>query len=180
MQSPHVIFGIVGRSGSGKSTLILEMIKRIPHLQVIKSTSTRPRRDKTDDIFYDLLTDEEFERLLAKNAFINFHKYNNYWYGTNTSSTEEILKNHCGIFALVENSVADVKAAGVTLVLIKITTDEDTSGIRGRSHDDNIRVQIPLDFELTIHNSFSPGGLEKSLAQLSEFIQNKISQEPTT
>ena len=57
----NTIFALVGGSRSGKSTLMKEVVRFIPdRVGIIKSFTTRARRDAEDDIFYNFLTLEEF------------------------------------------------------------------------------------------------------------------------
>jgi guanylate kinase len=172
----HDIYGFVGPSGSGKSTLIIKLLKLFPHLQIIKSTSTRPRRDDTDDLFYDFIAVDQFQKQIDSHAFINYHEYAQNWYGTNLNDTKKVLACNCGTFALVENAVAAMRAAEIPLKLIKILPEKDGQLVRAstRADADKIREQIQLDFDLTVTNSFKPGGLEKSIKILSDYFHKEF------
>ena len=171
----HQIFAIVGPSGSGKSTLIIEMTKRFPHLRIVRSTSTRPRRGSEDDTFYTpLITKEEFETKERNGEFINWQNYAGNLYGTEAKLTQDLLQSHCGIMAMVESSVEVVRKSGISVRCIKIQSDVEHHRALERKVHDLRRSAIPLAFELEIVNSFQPGGLERSIHLLTDYFDRVL------
>ena len=63
---------IIGPSGVGKSVILQGLRKRHPELVFPKSATTRPRRKGEGDDLYRFLSEEEFDRALADNAFIEW------------------------------------------------------------------------------------------------------------
>src|SRR4051812_34095384 len=99
-QHKHTLYGFVGPSGSGKSTLILKLIEIFPHLQIIKSTSTRVRRGPEDDLFYfPQISQDEFQHQVDANEFINTEYFAGNWYGTDNQKTMALLNTNCGVMA---------------------------------------------------------------------------------
>jgi guanylate kinase len=69
--SQKPVFVITGTSGEGKSTLAKELVQRIPELELAVSATTRPRRPgEQDGRDYWFISDEEFDRRLAKDGFL--------------------------------------------------------------------------------------------------------------
>ena len=77
------VFVITGPSGVGKGTLIRTLRERIPALELSVSATTRqPRPGEQDGVDYHFLTDEQFEDLIAKGAFVEHARYSGRRYGT--------------------------------------------------------------------------------------------------
>lgn len=79
-------------SGCGKSTIIGEIMRRgNVDMQFSVSATNRPPRDgETDGVSYHFLSDEEFQRAIAENAFVEYEEvYPGRFYGTLKSEVEE-------------------------------------------------------------------------------------------
>ena len=63
---------IIGPSGVGKSVILQGLRKRHPELVFPKSATTRPRRKGEGDDLYRFFSEEEFDRALADDAFIEW------------------------------------------------------------------------------------------------------------
>lgn len=73
---------ISGPSGSGKSS-ICRAICRFPGVEFSVSATTRPRRPgERDGVDYRFLTRAQFERLVARNAFVEWASVHGNLYGT--------------------------------------------------------------------------------------------------
>jgi guanylate kinase len=67
------VFVITGTSGEGKSTLAHSLLERVPELELAVSATTRERRPgEQDGREYYFISDEEFERRLAQDDFLEF------------------------------------------------------------------------------------------------------------
>jgi guanylate kinase len=78
----HVIV-ITGPSGVGKGTLIAALRERHPELELSVSATTRPPRPgELDGVAYHFLTEEEFDRRLARGEFVEHASYAGHRYGT--------------------------------------------------------------------------------------------------
>jgi guanylate kinase len=83
---------ITGSLGAGKGTLVQELLKRVPEVALAVSATTRERRPGEEDgVHYWFLTDEEFDRRLEADDFLEYHVFP--WgqrSGTLTSEVERI------------------------------------------------------------------------------------------
>jgi guanylate kinase len=62
---------ITGTSGAGKGTLELELLRRLPELELAVSATTRERRpNERDGREYHFVSEEEFERLVQAGEFL--------------------------------------------------------------------------------------------------------------
>jgi guanylate kinase len=74
---------ISGSSGSGKSTVRKELIKVSNDFYYSVSATTRqPRDNEIAGVDYNYVTQEEFQRLIDKNEFIEYKQYNENSYGS--------------------------------------------------------------------------------------------------
>lgn len=99
-QTKPIIFAIVGKSASGKDYLARMLVKRIPRVNPIVSWTTRPPREKEKEgVDYHFATDKEFYEARRRGEFIEWAKFNNWYYGTPHGSIQE-GKVYAGVFNL--------------------------------------------------------------------------------
>ena len=83
---------ITGPSGVGKGTLIRTLLARVPELELaVSATTRRPRLGETQGVDYHFLSDEEFDRLVAEDAFVEHASYSGRRYGTLRAELEQRL-----------------------------------------------------------------------------------------
>ena len=79
-------------SGCGKSTLIDMILQEYGDIVYSISCTTRPPRGGEEDgLDYHFKTKERFEELIAENAFIEYAKVHDNYYGTLKAPIEEVL-----------------------------------------------------------------------------------------
>lgn len=90
MQRKVIIFS--APSGSGKSTVVNHLLAKCPILELsISATSRPPRGSEKDGVEYYFLTNEEFERRIANDEFVEYEQvYVGRYYGTLKSELERI------------------------------------------------------------------------------------------
>ena len=80
---------VTGPSGVGKGTLIKRLLERVPDLTLSVSATTRgPRPGEKDGCDYHFLSEEEFEKRLLRNEFLEHAMYAGNHYGTPRSEIE--------------------------------------------------------------------------------------------
>jgi guanylate kinase len=73
---PPPVFVITGTSGAGKGTLVQELLKRVPEVALAVSATTRGRRPgEIDGVHYWFISDEEFDRRLAEDDFLEYYAF---------------------------------------------------------------------------------------------------------
>ena len=79
-------------SGSGKSTVVNHLLSKCPILELsISATSRPPRGTEKDGVEYYFLTNEEFERRIANDEFVEYEQvYKGRYYGTLKTELERI------------------------------------------------------------------------------------------
>ena len=79
-------------SGCGKSTLIDMILQEYGGIVYSISCTTRaPRGEEEDGLDYHFKTKERFEELIGENAFIEYAKVHDNYYGTLKAPIEEVL-----------------------------------------------------------------------------------------
>jgi guanylate kinase len=81
---------VSGPSGCGKSTLVEKMLE-LPHLMFsISYTTRKPRTAESPGKWYNFVTEEEFEQMVARGEFLEHARvFNRHWYGTPRRWLEE-------------------------------------------------------------------------------------------
>lgn len=175
--SKHIIFGFVGASGSGKTTLMIELLNYFPHLSIIKSTSTRPRRDESDDLFYKFVPEEYITDPAQESNFLSKKLFSGNHYVYEKQVLDAVLATRCGMFAILEHTVPIIRSHGYNVKLIKVIPDRDWQldrSLHREKADTERENNHNLTFDLTIENSFKAGGLENSVQQVAKFITETI------
>tara|TARA_B100001027_G_scaffold188685_1_gene141871 strand:- start:201 stop:821 length:621 start_codon:yes stop_codon:yes gene_type:complete len=104
-------------SGAGKSSLIKEIISNNENIELSVSATTRPPREgETHGKDYFFITDNEFNELKKKDAFIESADVHGHQYGTLKAFVEEKLENNISVvldidvqgFIQISNSIKQV------------------------------------------------------------------------
>jgi guanylate kinase len=97
------LFVVTGPSGVGKGTLIKKLLERAGDLELSVSATTRPPRPgERDGVDYHFLSEEEFDRLLAEDQFMEHASYSGHRYGTLASEVEPRLERGVGMVLEIE------------------------------------------------------------------------------
>lgn len=174
MQSKPII-ALVGPSGAGKSQLIKNIEARLrPQegnmggIRIIRSITTRPRRDTPDDdIFYEHVDPSVFNWLAATGQLVQRVEYAGHYYGTRVEEAER-----GGIYALVEEGVHQLRTNSYKVVAIRVIPDSyELTMDSARRMADSVRAMSEFKADHIIHNSFQDGGLSKALDELETIIK---------
>lgn len=86
------VFVITGPSGVGKGTLIARLLEAVPELELSVSATTRePRPGERHGRDYHFLSEDEFQRRVDADEFLEFATYAGNRYGTLRSAVEDRL-----------------------------------------------------------------------------------------
>ena len=136
-------------SGAGKSSLIKEIISNNENIELSVSATTRsPREGETHGKDYFFITDNEFNDLKKKDAFIESADVHGYQYGTLKAFVEEKLENNISVvldidvqgFIQISNSIKEV----ISIFIIPPSLDELKKRLilRGLDADDVINRRM--------------------------------------
>lgn len=80
-------------SGCGKGTILKQILKDEKYYYSVSATTRKPREGEIDGVHYCFLNHEQFENLIAENAFLEHASYCGNYYGTLRKPIEENLAN---------------------------------------------------------------------------------------
>ena len=130
INTPYDILVISGFSGSGKGTIINKLLSLHPELDLIKSYTTRRKRNSAD--YYSFIDLKEFTSLKKKeDFFLEVNRYSGEWYGTPVHLVKNCISS--GKTAIIEvdpngfkQIVTSPLAKGMRILSVFVTVDADT------------------------------------------------------
>ena len=123
------LFTLSALSGCGKDAIIEEVCKRLPHVGLSVSCTTRePRFDKKknrweeEGVDYFFIDDEAFAEKVRQGGFLEYARFADRWYGTPRAYVEELYaRGNDAVILNIENQGAmQIKAMDPTAVSIFI------------------------------------------------------------
>ena len=189
--SPLPVFVVTGQSGAGKGTLIQRLLADFPQLELAVSATTRPRRPgEIEGVHYYFISEEEFERRLAADEFLEHHDFP--WgqrSGTLTSEIQRIVDEGRACVLELETdgalNVADRIANAVT-IFITAPIDELERRLRERATESagEIHERIAVAREqLLVAQRFDHvivnDELERASAELAGIVRQRLAPAGT-
>lgn len=88
-----VLLVLSGPSGVGKDTVMLRLLEKYPNMQKLVTTNSRPKRDEEKEGYdYYFVGREEFEKLIAEEAFFEWVEYRGHYRGGQKKHVKEALE----------------------------------------------------------------------------------------
>lgn len=95
---------LVAPSGAGKTTIAKRLLAEYPQIRFSTSATTRPpRHNEKDGVDYHFLSDEEFDKRIENNEFLEWEFYSGNKYGTLRSEVDKLVET--GYFPLLDIEV---------------------------------------------------------------------------
>lgn len=143
------IIVISGPSGVGKGTVIKELMARHPRTQYSVSATTRSiRPDEIPDVSYHFLTKEQFETMLAEDAFLEHALYSTNYYGTPAKPVFDWIEQGDDVIVEVEvQGGYQIKERRDDAIMIFITApsfEELERRLRGRGDTPEDMIELRL------------------------------------
>src|SRR5262249_15267498 len=80
-------------SGTGKTTVAERLVHAAPDLALSRSYTSRPvRTGEVDGVDYNFISRQQFERMVAENAFLEWADVFGNLYGTSKADTDRYLE----------------------------------------------------------------------------------------
>jgi len=139
------IFVIAGPSGAGKDTLIKRAIENLDVHLSVSATTRKPRPGEVEGSDYRFLSDREFDRLVASDAFLEWKDVYDNRYGTLKCEVEDAIS--AGLDVILEIDVKgalDIKSRVEDAVLVFImppSMEELEARLRGREADPESEIK---------------------------------------
>ena len=143
------LFVISGASGVGKSTVLSKVMAAREDLSFSVSATTRePRPGEQEGVHYYFITKEQFEAMIAQDAFLEYDNHAKNYYGTPIAQLEEKMVNSHVILDIEPVGAKNVKdkRPDATLIFISPPSSEELER-RLRSRGDTSEEQIQIRLE---------------------------------
>lgn len=168
----YPILGFLGPSGSGKNMLIEEMLKRFPdRVGIMKSITTRAPRNEGEKLYYDFVTKEYIDELEQQGRLTHRVEFAGTHYATDRQHLDELLSKQMGACPLVQEGIRFLRNAGYEVKVIEIIpVDQPNNRDEVRHKADAERFKEKMSADIQILNSFHPGGKQRAIEQLFDYI----------
>lgn len=135
-------------SGCGKGTMIKEIVRKGNYYCSVSATTRKPRNNEKDGVNYYFMTDEEFEKKISENAFLEYAGYCEHYYGTLLTEVDDYLEKGINVILEIEvNGAMNVmekrpECVSVFVVPPSLKELERRLRKRGTEEDDVIAERI--------------------------------------
>ncbi len=174
----HPILGLVGPSGAGKTALILAMREQFAQqTSILKSLTTRPRRDEQDALFYEFVSVEELRTRERLGRLVQVSEYAGNLYAHDRVHLEQATSTGVALCAIVEHGVLALREAGYDIRTLQLIPTHATQLLRdepARIQADAQRKALIAHHDFTLTNDFRAGGWEASVARMAEIVESLI------
>ena len=172
-------------SGAGKSSLIKEIISNNENIELSVSATTRsPREGETHGKDYFFISDNEFNNLKNKKAFIENASVHGYQYGTLKSLVEKKLNNNIRVVLDIDvqgyNQIAASVENIISIFIIPPSLDELRKRLllRGLDTEDVIEKRLinaknELKYAQFFDNIVLNDDFNRALDEISSIILSK-------
>ncbi len=188
---PGRLIVLAAPSGAGKTTLVHKLLAREPELEFSISYTTRPKREtelEGEDYFF--VSEQEFEAMRARDAFLEFAEVFDNWYGTSQEYIQSLLDRGRSVLLEIDwQGAAQVRSNRPDAVLVFImppSRDELERRLRGRRTDSDEVIHRRLhqalsdmahwsEFDYVIIND----DLGAAAAELADIVKNGRAENRT-
>ncbi len=149
-----MLFIISGPSGAGKGTLAKWLISHDPSFRFSCSVTTRePRSNEIEGVHYYFISDDEYDRMLDSNEFLEHATVHGHRYGTPRKPVEKMLSEGINVLLDIDTQGAfSVMETAEDYVSVFITPPSYTM-LRERLHSRN--TDDPVEIDRRVRNAYA-------------------------
>ena len=179
------VFVVSAPSGAGKTSIVRNVLSRLPEIEFSVSATTRERRNyEIDGVDYFFLTEEEFNRKIEAQEFVEWETFYGYYYGTLKSYIDSRLTK--GKSVLLE---VDVKGAlkikkeypeAIMVFILPPSIDELQKRLINRKTESDSDLQKRFErakMEIDFQKYFEHRVVNDDLEYAKEKVYNILSEE---
>ena len=152
----RILMAISGPSGAGKGTIVKTIIqKRADIVESVSCTTRKPREGEVDGKAYFFLSNEEFQRRISEDDFLEYDEHFGNFYGTPKSFVRETLKTKSVIMEIDVVGALNAKKVFPETVLVMIvppSVEELKRRLKGRNSETDEQIEGRLsrmEYELS-------------------------------
>lgn len=122
-----IITVVSGFAGAGKGTLTRKLVEKYPDLYAlsVSVTTRKPREGEREGVHYYYKTQEEYDRMVAQDAFLEHAEYVHHAYGTPRAFVEENIAAGRNVILEIElNGAMQVRKKCPDTLLLFVTTPD--------------------------------------------------------
>ena len=143
------LFVISGSSGVGKGTLLKTFMSKHPDYKLSVSCTTRkPREGEVDGINYFFLTEEQFNKYIENDEFLEHAEFSGNHYGTQKSYVQKKLAEGKNLILEIDTQgalqVKKIMPDAVMIFIMPPSMEELEARLRGRHTETEDAIQKRL------------------------------------
>ena len=122
VKNPGILFVMSAPSGAGKTTIFRELLSRQPDLRESVSYTTRPMRaGERYGVDYHFVSPDQFDRMMAQDAFAEWAEVHGNCYGTAKSTLRQAAEEGRDVLLDIDvQGASQLRASGLEGVFIFI------------------------------------------------------------
>lgn len=183
------LFVFAAPSGSGKTTIVRDVLKNFPQFVFSISATTRKKRPtEIDGVDYYFLTEEDFKKKINENAFIEWEKFYDYYYGTLKSQIDNNIVHSLNTVLEVDVkgaiSIKKVYPESVLIFIAPPSIEELKKRLllRNTETEEDLKKRIErAEMELSYADKFDyvviNNNLEQAKEEVKKIIENILKEE---
>lgn len=140
MEYPGNLFVVAAPSGAGKSSLVKALLELDSHVQPSVSHTTRaPRGQEKHGREYFFVSQQEFDSMVATNAFVEWAHVHNHRYGTSKKAIEDRMAQGADVILEIDFQgaiqIKSIFANAIPIFILPPSWDELRSRLERRGED---------------------------------------------
>ncbi len=148
--SAPILLVISGPSGVGKDAVVAGLRKALPSACFATTVTTRPPRPgERDGVDYRFLSDEQYDRLVAEDGFLERASVYTHRYGVPKQEVDEALRKGQDVIVRIDvQGAATIKRLVPDAVLVFLAPESDEvlqKRLRDRATDGGADLRVRLD-----------------------------------
>ena len=179
----HVLLAVSGPSGVGKGTIVKTILdRRADVVESVSCTTRPPREGEIHGKHYFFLSQEEFQRRIAEDDFLEYNEHFGNYYGTPKSFVKEALKERSVIMEIEVVGALNAKKAFPECLLVMVvppSVEELKKRLAGRGSETEEQIEKRLarmNYELSHKDQYDyvivNDDLETAIAELCKIIDD--------